>query len=69
MIQGPDYGNDAYLGPAIEDEAENELQMVLHKARKLKQKKERKNMAPSVEEKVTLIHTLFNGSVFWKQDW
>ncbi|XP_072031054.1 U4/U6.U5 tri-snRNP-associated protein 1-like [Amphiura filiformis] len=51
-IQGPDFGNDTYLGPAIDDEAENELQMVLHKARKLKQKRERKHMVPSVEEKV-----------------
>lgn len=37
-------------GPPIEDEAEKELQNVLNKARKLKQKKERKKC--TVEEQV-----------------
>ena len=54
-IRGPDIGNNDYLGPAIEDEAENELHAVLHKARKLKQKKERKKQAPSADQKVIIV--------------
>lgn len=50
-IEGPEVQEDDW-GPPIEDDAEKELQNVLHKARKLKQKKERK--AKSVAEQVRL---------------
>ncbi|XP_038072240.1 U4/U6.U5 tri-snRNP-associated protein 1-like isoform X2 [Patiria miniata] len=49
-IMGPDEEDDLYSGPPIEDEAEQELQMVLSKARKLKQKKSKTQA--KVEEKI-----------------
>lgn len=50
-IRGPDVEDE--WGPPIEDEAEKELQKVLHKARKLKQKKDRKTHR--VEEQVAAV--------------
>ncbi|XP_071832994.1 U4/U6.U5 tri-snRNP-associated protein 1-like [Apostichopus japonicus] len=51
-IKGPEIMEDEW-GPPIEDEAEKELQNVLNKARKLKQKKERKKC--TVEEQVAAV--------------
>lgn len=52
-----------YLGPAIEDEAEAELQSLLHKARKLKQKKRRKKQEQTVEEKIAAANTQIDSEV------
>ncbi|XP_022087615.1 U4/U6.U5 tri-snRNP-associated protein 1-like [Acanthaster planci] len=49
-IMGPDEDDELYGGPPVEDEAEQELQMVLSKARKLKQKKSKTQA--KVEEKI-----------------